>query len=145
MTKFSILFPSTQEALRISDDIFGLIIDTIDAEAAERQRIKLIISELFTNAYLHGNQADPAKSIEVTLEFDSTRFSAIVKDSGNGLTRRRFEELTNSTEDFESPHGRGIKIISKLCHAVEISKDENGRFCIKMVKNIKSRPIPVIK
>ena len=141
MQKFHFSFPSSQKIFEISDDIFGLIIDTMDAELAERQRIKLIISELFMNAYLHGNNADPAKSIEVVLEFDCDRFAVEVRDAGKGLTRKRFNELAESGEDYESSSGRGMRIISKLCDSVDIFKDDNEKFCIRVVKKLKTIPV----
>ena len=142
MQKFLFSFPSCKKTFEISDDIFGLIIDTMDTEVVEKQRIKLIISELFMNAYLHGNDADPAKTIEVVFEFDTDRFVAEVRDSGRGITKEKFDQLANSGEDFESSSGRGMRIISRLCDSVDIFKDDKNRFCIKVVKKIKSRPVP---
>jgi len=89
MNRYFFSFPNTEEAFRISDDVFGHVIDTVDADISERQRMKLIVSELVMNAYLHGNKFDTKKRIEVALEIDASDFIATVKDEGTGFTKQR--------------------------------------------------------
>ncbi|UCC80880.1 MAG: ATP-binding protein [Candidatus Zixiibacteriota bacterium] len=145
MERYFFSFPGTEEAFKISDDIFSRIIDTTDIGIAERQRLKLIVSELYMNAYLHGNKADASKSIEVVMEFGPEEFVAIVKDEGAGLTEARFKEMADSTADLESVSGRGIRIVYKLSDKVRVFKDERGKFCVKSSRKLGERPMLVEK
>ena len=141
MVRYFFSFPSTEEAFKISDDIFGRVIDTIDIEIAERHRLKLILSELYMNAYLHGNKEDISRFIDVSMEIGPDEFIAVVKDEGAGITVRRFQELVGKTADFESDSGRGIRIVNKLSDKIELFKDETGKFCIKAARKFKKKPI----
>ena len=143
MERYFFSFPSTEEAFKISDDIFGQIIDTIDAEVAERQRLKLIVSELYMNAYLHGNKADTSKFIDVSLEIGTNEFVTVVKDEGAGLTKVRFKEMVEFIADVESISGRGMRIVYKLSDKVRVFKDERGKFCIKSTRRLEKKPILV--
>jgi anti-sigma regulatory factor (Ser/Thr protein kinase) len=145
MIRYFFSFPSTEEAFKISDDIFGLIIDTVDVDFAERQRLKLIVSELYMNAYLHGNGTDVRRFIDVSMEFGKDEFITIVKDEGTGMTGQRFEEIVESVVDPESTSGRGIGIVYKLSDRVRVFKDERGKFCIKSVKKLANKPILAVK
>lgn len=145
MTRYFFSFPSTEEAFKISDDIFSMIIDTIDIGIAERQRLKLIVSELYMNAYLHGNKADASKFIDVAMEIGPEGFVTIVKDEGAGLTKVRFKEMVESIADVESVSGRGIRIVYKLSDKVRVFKDERGKFCIKSIRKIAEKQVLVEK
>jgi len=136
MIKYQFTFPNTETAFKISDEIFAKVIDTIDADVFERQRIKLIVSELFMNAYVHGNDADPSKSIDVQLEFEKDSFTAIVKDQGEGITKDRFHEMVQSISDPEDESGRGITIVHRLSDKVQLYRDKDDKFCVKATKKI---------
>jgi serine/threonine-protein kinase RsbW len=141
MSRYSFSFPSTEEAFRISDDIFGRVIDTIDMEVAERQRLKLIVSELYMNAYLHGSKGDASKPIDVSIDVGSDRIVIIVKNEGPGLTEKRFKELIEARADYESDSGRGIRIVHKLSESVKLFRDETDKFCIESTKKLKKSPM----
>jgi len=141
MVRYFFSFSSTEKAFKISDDVFGLIIDTVDVDIAERQRLKLIVSELYMNAYLHGNKADRSKFIDVCMEIGEEEFVIIVKDEGTGMTGLRFNEMVDSMVDPESSTGRGIRIVYNLSDRMRIFKDERGKFCIKAVKRLNREPV----
>lgn len=141
MNRYFFSFPNTEEAFRISDDIFGHIIDTVDADISERQRMKLIVSELFMNAYLHGNKFNTQKHIDVALEIDVNEFIATVKDEGTGFTKQRFKKMVEAISDLDSNSGRGIKIIHELSDKINVFKDEKGKFCIRAFRKFKTKPV----
>jgi serine/threonine-protein kinase RsbW len=124
-------------SLRVADDIFGIIIDAQNIERMERHRLKVIVSELFVNAYLHGNKADPAKYIDVVLEIDENEFVVIVKDRGDGLSREKVKALSHAVVDPQSEHGRGLGMMHRLGDKVDSFKDSDGRFCVRVAKKIK--------
>jgi anti-sigma regulatory factor (Ser/Thr protein kinase) len=141
MIRYFFTFPSVEGAFKISDDIFGLIIDTVDVGIAERQRLKLIMSELYTNAYLHGNGADGSRFIDVCMEIGEDEFVTIVKDEGTGMSRQRFQEMVESAADSDSTAGRGIRLVYKLSDRVRVFNDEKGKFCVKAAKKLVKGPV----
>ncbi|UCE67760.1 MAG: ATP-binding protein [Candidatus Zixiibacteriota bacterium] len=145
MVKYSFSFPSTEEAFIISDDIFGRVIDTFDVGIGERQRLKLIVSELYMNAYLYGHKDNASKIIDVSLEVGTDRIVTIVKNEGRGMSERRFKELVETADDFESDSGRGIRIVHKLSDNVKLFRDETGKFCIESTKKLKKKPMLIKK
>lgn len=138
MLRYDFKFPSEESAFRISDEVFGLVIDTIDADISERHKMKLIVSELFMNAYLHGNnlKSRTRKSIDVILEIDSDLFVVTVKDEGGGIAKERFKEMVASISAPEDESGRGITIIHTLSDKIQLFKDPDNKFCIKATKEI---------
>jgi anti-sigma regulatory factor (Ser/Thr protein kinase) len=134
MSKFFFSMPSCELALKASDDMFGALIAKLDIDDAEKHRLRIIVSELFTNAYLHGNNADPKKYIDLTLEFGDGDFTAVAKDQGTGMPEDMLRIQTQA--DPESEHGRGLKIMHKLGDKIDISTDNDGRFCVKVTKKI---------
>ena len=145
MAKYHFTFPGTEKAFEISDYIFEKVIDTIDAEMGLRQQLKLILSELYMNAYLHGVNNDISKTIEVYIDIGEDEFTTIVKDEGKGLTENQYSELVNAEVDYESESGRGMKIVHRLSDKVELFWDEAGKFCMKCSKGLKNKPIIVDK
>jgi anti-sigma regulatory factor (Ser/Thr protein kinase) len=137
MSKFTFSFPTTEMSLRVADDVFGIIIDAQNLDRMDRHRLKVIVSELFVNAYLHGNRADPEKYIDVVLEVSGDEFVAIVKDSGNGLSKEKVKALSHTVVDPKSEHGRGLGIMHRLGDRVDSFRDSDGRFCVRVAKKIR--------
>ena len=143
MSKFYFSFPSTETALKVSDDIFGILIGNLNIDGFEQHRLKIVVSELFVNAYLHGNNSDPSKYIDVIIEFDDEEFVVTVKDQGNGIGREKFKVLAETLSASMDEHGRGVKIMRKLSDKVDFFKDADGRFCMRAIKkfnNCAKRP-----
>jgi serine/threonine-protein kinase RsbW len=137
MNKFSFSFPTTEMSLRVADDIFGIIIDAQNLERMERHRLKVIVSELFVNAYLHGNKADPEKHIDVVIEVDENEFVAVVKDCGDGLSREKVKDLSHTPADSRAEHGRGLGIMRRLGDKIDSYRDSGGKFCVRVVRKIR--------
>ncbi len=136
MSKFFFSFPSNEIALGAADGVFGALIDRLEVSKTEKHRLLVIVSELFNNAYLHGNKGDPAKYIDVVLELGAGEFTASVRDQGPGIDAARLSEAVPSDPDFESEHGRGLKIMRKFGDKVDMSTDRDGRFCVKVTRKI---------
>ena len=134
MSKYYFSFPSTETSLKVSDDIFGILIGSLEIDDLEKHRLKIVVSELFVNAYLHGNNADPSKYIDVVIEFDDGGFVVIVKDQGNGIERDKFKALAVTLSASLEDRGRGIKIMRRLSDRVDFFKDSDGRFCMRAIK-----------
>ena len=142
MDSYLLTFPNTESAFKISDDIFEIIIDTVNSDVSRRYKMKLIVSELYMNAYMHGNKSDPEKEIDVVLEIDDDSFTATVKDSGAGIARERFKEMVASISAPEDESGRGMSIVHKLCDKVQLFKDSDDKFCVRATMKIERESDP---
>lgn len=134
MSKYYMSFPSNPTALNIADEMFGLVISTLNVDNHEKHRLKLIVSELFTNAYIHGNQSNPDKYVDVTMDLSESEFSVVVRDQGSGLAKETFKAFVEAYADPMEEHGRGIKIMRKLSDKVDLFRDAEGRFCVRATK-----------
>ena len=77
-------------------------------------KLRLILDELTTNSYKHGNKKDKNRLIEISVVFDRAYLLIKVKDEGEGT------KLAKKTERF-SESGRGIDLVKKLSDKVIIN------------------------
>ncbi|HQL22865.1 MAG TPA: ATP-binding protein, partial [candidate division Zixibacteria bacterium] len=93
------------------------------AQVAQRERLEedvrrammLTLSEAFTNALVHGNRLDPAKTVWVEVRVDEATVSAEVADEGNcGLAELAARPQTGQLDD----HGRGIGLMEHFAAEV---------------------------
>jgi anti-sigma regulatory factor (Ser/Thr protein kinase) len=136
MCKYIFSFPSTELSLKVSDDIFGILINNLDIPDYEKYRLKVVVSELFVNAYLHGNGAEPGKYIDVIIELNETDVIVTVKDQGNGLSLEKFKQHAGSLPESSSEHGRGINIAKRFGDKIDLFKDPDGKFCIRFARRL---------
>jgi anti-sigma regulatory factor (Ser/Thr protein kinase) len=140
MSRFVFSFPTTELSLRVADDIFGIVIDSQVIDRVEKHRLKVIVSELFVNAFLHGNRSDPKKFIEVVLEVGDAEFVVTVKDNGNGAPRKTLQALACSPVDANAENGRGMGIMHKFADKFDSYRASDGRFCVRVARKIKALP-----
>lgn len=143
MEKYTFSFPNTSRAYEISADILNPVIESLIVDVSEKQRLKLIVSELVMNAYIHGNKGDPDKTVDVVILIDDENFDVTVKDRGEGLDEGKLREIVMSVSEERDESGRGMKIVNKLCDQVQLLRDEDDRFCIRVTRKIKSHPADI--
>ena len=87
-------------------------------EAAARQSyddacrygVRLALGEAMTNAFKHGNQDDPRKTVTVECEVTPARLVIRVEDEGQGFDPAAVPDPTEH-ENVEIPAGRGILLM----------------------------------
>jgi len=85
--------------------------------------ISVCIDETLSNALTHGNQGNPDKTIAITLQFDTEKFTFTIQDEGNGFDVKEFDrQLKQNAIDI--PNKRGLCIVEYL--ADEISFNDKG-------------------
>lgn len=143
MERYNFSLPSTAGAYELSADILAPVIDSLTVDPPEKHRLKLIVSELVMNAYIHGNKSDPDKSIDIVIEVDDKQFVVMVKDQGEGLKEEQLNGIITSVSGESDESGRGMKIVHKLGDQVQLFRDEDDKFCIRVSRRINSRPADI--
>lgn len=106
-----------QKSSHIDDDITGTLM--------------LLLSEAVTNAIVHGNKLNPAKTVDIEVRINQKQIISTIKDQGDGFE----PEDTNDPLDEENllkASGRGVFLMKQLSDHLEY--DENGtitRFTLK--------------
>jgi anti-sigma regulatory factor (Ser/Thr protein kinase) len=121
-----IAFPISPLSLQISEDIFEAVARGVTHNQQKVYHIRIILSELFSNAYLHSGSANLDGIIEFKACFSQDRFYASIINEGKGFT-----EAKHSVDEFPSgfaESGRGIKIVRRLCDKVEFKKMADNKF-----------------
>lgn len=92
--------------------------------------IKLIMMEAITNAFIHGNNSDASKPIELHYELKNNLLSIEVSDCGNGFKNISISKKINEDDIFKES-GRGLYIIS--CYVDDIQFKSNSIIMKKYV------------
>ncbi|MFI8346199.1 ATP-binding protein [Streptomyces sp. NPDC085596] len=79
----------------------------------------LIVSELVTNAVRHGKTA-PGRQVEVTIDHSAGRVRVEVRDTGDGMPRRRPRVPL-------AVSGRGLEIVASLTEAWGVTEQVVGK------------------
>ncbi|MFD4785853.1 ATP-binding protein [Streptomyces sp. NPDC058459] len=95
-----------------------LFADRMDVDGSADD-LALIVSELVTNAVLHGKTA-PGRQVEVTLDHRAGRVRVEVRDTGEGMPRRRPRVPL-------AVSGRGIEIVDALSEAWGVTEQVVGK------------------
>ncbi|HPF37214.1 MAG TPA: ATP-binding protein [Phycisphaerae bacterium] len=95
--------------------------------------IKLALEEAVTNAFRHGNAANPDKRIIVRYEVTEAYVQIEVEDEGCGFNPESVPDPT-LPENIDRPHGRGIMLMRAYLDVVEYHK---GGCAVRMVMNRK--------
>lgn len=83
-------------------------------------KLKLIMSEAITNAFIHGNEGDENKPVIVKWNLEDDYIKINVDDSGEHVHKL---DLKKNIEDDEilSESGRGLFLISSYCDEFEFT------------------------
>ncbi|MBK8270937.1 MAG: ATP-binding protein [Planctomycetes bacterium] len=95
--------------------------------------VKLALEEAITNAYRHGNKADPSKTIRVCYEVTEEKVEIEIHDEGPGFVPEAVPDPT-LPENIDRPHGRGIMLMRAYLDVVEFG---SGGKCVRLVMHRK--------
>ena len=121
-----IIFPVSMISVRLADDIFTAIAGNITSDGRTAYKIRTVLSEIFSNAFLYCEKESYAKFIVFEGCFTDDKFIASIINEGSG-----FVDKSISWDDFSSSmdeSGRGLKLIRKLCDKVEFNHHDDNRF-----------------
>jgi serine/threonine-protein kinase RsbW len=103
----------------------------LDEDAA--YGVDMAIREAVTNAVLHGNRQDEAKTIEVSLKSLPGEIEITVRDQGKGFNTESVPDPTDP-QNLLKTSGRGILFIRTFMDEVEWSRHPQGGTVIRMTK-----------
>jgi len=97
------------------------------------QNLMIAVTEIVSNAIVHGNKENPDKKVSVTVEYDSQKMYVKVTDEGNGFD---IYNIPNPTlpENITKSSGRGIFIVKSLVDDFSYRHTEKGSEFILLVK-----------
>ncbi len=103
----------------------------LDEDAA--YGVDMAVREAVTNAVLHGNRQDEAKTIEVSLKSLPGAIEITVRDQGKGFNTESVPDPTDP-QNLLKTSGRGILFIRTFMDEVEWSRHPQGGTVIRMTK-----------
>ena len=96
--------------LDLSDEVYGnVLVATMEAT---------------NNAIIHGNNSDPNKKVNITIQLEKKKLKVHIEDQGSGFDHQNVPDPT-SPENLEKINGRGIFLMERLSD--EILYLEEGR------------------
>jgi len=133
---FQVSFKSDLYKMR---DVLHIALEFINKHEPELEKnnlkeIKLILSELLSNAVIHGNKKIINKRVYLKLELKEKSVFAKILDEGRGFDHVKY--IANYKHDknlIKKESGRGIKIVSYLADAIAFNALGNE---IKFFKKI---------
>ncbi|HEB83445.1 MAG TPA: ATP-binding protein [Bacteroidetes bacterium] len=91
----------------------------------QRDDIAISLSEAVNNAIIHGNRADPEKTVTIEILPIEEGLRIIVTDQGEGFNMQQVPDPT-SPEHLLAESGRGLLIIHHLMDRVEVKVTKKG-------------------
>ena len=125
--------PSCFPAAEIIHSQMETLLATLEFDEDTVHWLTLGFREAVNNAILHGNQLDPAKTVQVDMEWDGAKLRFIIADEGHGFRSENLKDPLKP-ENLLKPSGRGIYCIQKCMEKVEFGYNSGGRFAIIMEK-----------
>lgn len=93
----------------------------------------LAVREAATNAVMHGNGADPEKSVTVTFELEPDHLSVVIRDEGTGFDYDHSDDPT-LPENRCKTSGRGLLLIRSFVDEVSYDFATGRGAALRMVK-----------
>lgn len=137
MSRYYFSFPTDTCSLEASTGIFSSLIKSFNIDDRSKNHLNIIVSELFTNAFIHGNEGDPQKRIDIEILNLDSNIRVRLWDEGEKLDGAEFHCLCHKIPEQYGEGGRGIAIVQKLSENLKMFRDERGRCCIEAIYKIK--------
>lgn len=124
MNAINIQIPSLVENIRIVEIFIDNARKKYDLNDDLYGNIMISVIESVNNAIVHGNKANKAKNVDLSLRLDDEQIRFVIQDEGNGFD---FSNLPDPTapENLERTVGRGIFLMKHL--ADELNFKNNGQ------------------
>ena len=128
-----LVLPSHIEAVA---DAAAAVTDFVKSCGLDEQAafgVDMAVREAVTNAMVHGNQEDEAKSVEVVFSCLKDALEIEVRDQGEGFDPVSVPDPTDPANILK-PSGRGIFLMRTFMDEVEWLARPEGGTAVRMVK-----------
>ena len=128
MPRYTFTYPNVPEA---ESSMYGHVREVLTANKvsdADLQRCMMVLSEAFTNAFLHGNKSEPSKHILVNLSINQTWVTADIIDEGKAGSSEALKGISRMVglPEEGAENGRGIALMKHYADDVSFSKATTG-------------------
>jgi anti-sigma regulatory factor (Ser/Thr protein kinase) len=125
MESYSLKYPSiaASESLML-DDISDLL-ERLGLDREMKHKIMLVVSEAFTNAYLHGNRENPAMEIKIDLTVKESEITVDISDEGK--EREGLKNILNKKPAAPlGENGRGVDLMRHYADKIRFERGIKG-------------------
>ncbi len=128
-----IVIKSKSTEIREAEGKLKAIFDQLDLSESEEHNLLVAASEAVNNAISHGNRNDPAKDVNLDVDYRDHEVIVAVEDQGGGFNPDNLPDPL-LPENLLKPSGRGIHIMKSLMDGVEFEFTSHGTRTIIRLK-----------
>jgi len=115
------------------EKLIDIVCEDLKLDEDNYGNILIAVTEAVNNAIIHGNQNNPNKLVEISVDKITNEAIFSITDQGGGFDFTNLPDPT-APENLEKPDGRGIFLMKNLSDKVEFF-DEGRKVCITFVVN----------
>jgi serine/threonine-protein kinase RsbW len=127
--------PSRIEAVAQAADAAASVAGRLGLDDEAAFGVDMAVREAVTNAVLHGNHLDEAKTVLVTLRSTPSALVVTVRDRGEGFDPESVPDPT-AEQNLLKANGRGILFMRSFMDGVEWTRHPEGGTVVRMTKKL---------
>lgn len=124
LLKHELTLTSDLDQLPILEEFIMSICDELTIDEDIFPDIMLALTEATTNAIIHGNEFDPAKSVHILFELKPPILSVKIKDQGKGFDPTNLPSPVEDDNLLKSG-GRGVYLMNHYAESVSYNSVGN--------------------
>lgn len=128
-----LVLPSRVEAVADAAAVAAEVVSRAEFGEEAVFGIDMAVREAVTNAVLHGNRQDEAKTVEVTFTTSAEAIEITVRDMGEGFNPDNVPDPTDA-QNLLKTSGRGVFFMRTFMDEVEWSHHPEGGTLVRMSK-----------
>jgi serine/threonine-protein kinase RsbW len=133
MEQQTIRFAASSENISLVEKLIDEICSEFKVNEDNYGNILIALTEAVNNAIHHGNQGNPEKMVQVSVEAVENELCFTVKDEGPGFDHVNLPDPTDPA-NIDKPNGRGVFLMKHLADYIEF-RDNGSTVTIKF-KNL---------
>jgi serine/threonine-protein kinase RsbW len=128
MTRYSFTYPNLLEAESSMYEHLKEVLIANQVAPDEIHKCMVVLSEAFTNAYLHGNKGEPTKHVSISLSINENWLAADIIDEGSESISESMQNAAGEAglPDAGAENGRGLMLMRHYADEVRFSQADNG-------------------
>lgn len=124
LLKHELTLSSDLDQLPILEEFIMSICDELNIDEDIFPDIMLAVTEAVSNAIIHGNEFDPAKSVYILFEFNTPILIVKVKDEGKGFDPSKLPSPVEDDNLLKSG-GRGVYLMKHYAESISYNSVGN--------------------